>query len=80
MHLEDSCFRPAAALAKLHVTQNRLEGVAASELRKPLIVKRPPSRDRLLDDLRLRDTRLRGLLPLTLSGQCALCDEQESPP
>src|SRR2546426_8466444 len=30
-------LRPAAALAKLHIAQNRLEGVAACELRKLLI-------------------------------------------
>src|SRR6266403_621208 len=53
LHLEDACLGPAAALAKPHIAQNRLEGVAARELRKLLVIKRARSDYRLLDDLHL---------------------------
>src|SRR6266478_4776388 len=53
LHLEDARLGPAAALAKLHIAQNRLEGVAACELRKLLIVERPRSGDCLFENLHL---------------------------
>src|SRR6266404_5382149 len=70
LHLQDACLGPAAALAKPDIAQNRLEGVAARELRKLLIVERPRSGDCLFEDLHLSVGLRSHVIPERICAGC----------